>query len=233
MSFTLADHFRVQAVFQGRSGLAEDVYVNTWHFRNDQVESDLGEVAGTTARMLDAFYYGEHAGSGASIGEMLSPVIVGLTYRCYDLGQAVEYGTNDAGKRIVVEPRDVREVESTAFEPSPAGSWPLPEEVAVVLSLRSQKKGPRGRGRLYLGPWSDVASTKTDGGAMVNETLRTRVAAAAEDLRSSAENATWVIVSPTDVAAHVVSGGYIDDAFDTVRSRGRAPTTRTQWGTGA
>jgi len=39
-------------------------------------------------------------------------------------------------------------------------------------------------------------------------------------------------VSPSDGAAFPVQSGWVDDAFDTQRSRGDAPTTRIEWSDG-
>jgi hypothetical protein len=37
----------------------------------------------------------------------------------------------------------------------------------------------------------------------------------------------WVIYSPTNNEIYDVEAGWVDDAFDTIRSRGGAATTRT------
>ena len=42
---------------------------------------------------------------------------------------------------------------------------------------------------------------------------------------------TWVLWSRANNAMFNVVGGWVDNAFDTIRKRGNAPTARTTWGT--
>lgn len=229
----ITDCFRAMAVFQGTTGLPEDVFINTWHYRNDQIGSDLGQVAATIERVLDSFYFGDH-GADAKISTYLSPAITGLHYRVYDLGQAIGYGTNARGETIVTEPRDVRTRESTLFETTDATSAiPLPEEVAVCLSMRTDVKGARGRGRVYLGPLTGNAVFNEGGRPLVINRFRDAIAAAADDMRTTAENVTWVVASPTRNEMSEVKGGWVDNAWDTQRSRGPKATYRTPWGLAA
>jgi hypothetical protein len=55
------------------------------------------------------------------------------------------------------------------------------------------------------------------------------VAAGAENLLATSENVTWVTVSPTAGTSGVVTDGWVDNAWDTQRSRGAAPTMRIDW----
>lgn len=124
----------------------------------------------------------------------------------------------------------------------------LPNEVAICLSYRSEiasgLNAARRRGRLYLGPFSVSALTAGVGDARVHATLRALIAGAAQDLVENMfadGDGAWVVFSPTTAgpepwdeaaltsASSVVVAGYVDDAFDTVRSRGLDPTARVSW----
>lgn len=116
----------------------------------------------------------------------------------------------------------------------------LPAECAVTLSFHADLSGvaeeagatrpkARRRGRIYLGPLTNAAVTNDSNHVpYVNATLMADVAAAAEQLidDSAAAGVPWAVWSRTDNLLRPVVGGWVDDAFDTIRSRGHSPTTR-------
>lgn len=206
----ITDHFRVLATFERSSEMPEDQVVNSWAFRNDGIPGDLETLGNEIQRVLDAFYFGE-VSAGQSIGAYMSPDLTALNYRVYDLGQA--------------PPREPLIVPSLDFNIISAGS-PLVEEAAVVMSMKSDGNGKRDRGRLYLGPLRTSAVQAVDGRTRVSTAFRNVIADRATDVIQTTENVTWTFVSQADAAAKVVTRGYIDNAFDTQRSRGIEADTR-------
>lgn len=117
---------------------------------------------------------------------------------------------------------------------------PLPNEVAVVLSYRSGPgtpgKGgtndPTKRGRLFIGPLglntvTAFASSQPD--TPVIPVFRDVLKNAAEALAGNAEDLVWLQYSRKNDALGIVTGGFIENAFDTQRRRGAPGTTRTVW----
>ncbi len=121
-----------------------------------------------------------------------------------------------------------------------------PGEVAIALSFRGDVAGvpeeafggltrpkSRRRGRVFLGPFSSVV------GAKQAVTMSTIVDVAARDLIINSyvamvaaltdANGTvrHVIYSRADGQLYPVVNAHVDDAFDTIRSRGVTSTTRT------
>lgn len=203
----------VQVVMQHVSGLPADVFVNNFYFDPDPVALTVPEAwdQGIMQRMLDAFYNEAH-GTTRSIANFLTADIVSVTYKCYDLGEETP--------RYPLDP-----VYTAPW--AGGGSGTLPQEVALCLSFRSGN-GPRRKGRVYLGPFAPIA--ENDG--RPDDGLREVMAAAAVDMINSAENCDWNQVSPTAADKAGVSGGWVDNAWDTQRSRGLAPTNRYTYDTG-
>lgn len=229
-------HFRVQAVFQGISGLPEDRYVNNWAFRNPSTTQSLEELGGAIVRVLDAFYF-EAAATAATVAGQLSSQIdpAQVEYRIYDLGQA--------------PPRDPMVRVPAAAVTFNAGTNVLPQEVAVCLSLVLADTGQTGDmnvatqqpvtkpiprrsrvGRMYIGPLMQAAIALESGRPVVHGLIRDTLIDRANNVLNTTENVDWCVISQTQLAAVDVTGGYVDDAFDTQRRRGRAPISRTPFG---
>lgn len=101
-----------------------------------------------------------------------------------------------------------------------------PREIALCLSYYSTYNRPRYRGRLFL-PYNLLS-----GGApslRPGTTQRNLVIDFAKLVLSKALPAStnWVVWSTVDRKAYGVTDAWCDDEWDTVRSRGLAPTTRT------
>lgn len=209
----ITDHFQLQWAWQAPSGLPEDQFITTWYFRNDGI---VGNPGPTMATMVKAFWDSVPTGQGASIITRMPSSIVEAQIKVYDLGQ----------------PTPRYPIHEETFVPTSVGNagTPLPREVAVVQSYYGGQ-GPRKRGRNYIGPLaSAVIDEDLQNVPRVEQLFQDVVAAAALDLRNSTENATWVQVSTTYGVASPVQGGWVDDAFDTQRRRGAAPSARTTWG---
>jgi len=101
-----------------------------------------------------------------------------------------------------------------------------PREVALCLSYYSGQNRPRRRGRLYL----PVVATGLGGAMALRPTAANRAKVLSfGSLLADAGGADidWVVWSRMDQVARPVSNSWVDDEWDTVRSRGLRPTTRT------
>jgi len=215
----MATTLLVQVQFARDNGLVRDAVVNTWHFRSYTADPTDWAVAITTS--LDDFY--------SSIGTAFSPVLTGdALVRIYDLAAPV--------------PRTP--VFESDFTITPDSSTPLPSECAVALSYRgtlvSGSPPARRRGRIFLGPWSvDALATGANDGQVALATYEA-IRDAAQVLSDEGSNTTWewAVFSPTTAGAPpwsdgelqaatlAVVAGHVDNAFDTIRSRGAAATAR-------
>jgi len=106
----------------------------------------------------------------------------------------------------------------------------LPTEVAVCLSFQAPRVAgeaqARRRGRVYLGPVNEDANVAGRPGA----SMRTSILAAAVDLqqamRDDSNALAWCVWSTADAQSVVLTEAWMDDAWDTQRSRGLETTSR-------
>lgn len=205
---TIPDHYYVAANFQRSDG---DAVVNTFCFRNMSTEQSPAEFAATLRDLLDTFY-----GTGSTllntVGQYLAPTLFGLSYVIYDLGSP------DAGGF---------ELPSLTFRDSAdSAASMLPPDCAVTISWSTALRGRSFRGRTYLGP---LKSTTNSADGTVNAQSRDQIAAAAQLLIGDllTRSAVICVLSRTRGVATEVTGGYIDNEFDTQRRRGFRSTVRT------
>lgn len=118
----------------------------------------------------------------------------------------------------------------------------LPAEVAACLSFHGDygltsefgshtRPRARLRGRIYLGPLLQSTLTvdavtnrvKLSTSAMIADTIK-----AATALKASVDP-VWVVWSRTGASQVPVTGGWMDDAYDTQRRRGEAPIARSSF----
>jgi flavin-binding protein dodecin len=205
----LPDIHKCQVVFFGVSGLPEDVFINNWYFRNDGIaESPNGAIS----RVLNDFYT-LATPNAVIVGAQMSTIVKdAFEFRFYDLGQAPPRTRN------TIQARNLPGRAST----------PYPAEVALVSSFYAGSNVPRRRGRHYLGP----LSAGTSGGGVdprPASNILVAIKDAAVRVASTTENVSWVQVSQMDQMASVVTGGWVDNAYDTQRRRGTKASTRTSW----
>jgi hypothetical protein len=217
----MADRFmRVIASWGRDTGLPEDASVNVWHFahRDYPVGTTPSDSANDIVDRLESFYQ-----DIASIYSSENGTAV--ICKVYDL--------NDPEPRSVILERSIEVV------PSPTEGFP--HEVAICMSfaaaVASGQPRARRRGRVYLGPIYSGASSTSGGRVLVSATVRgiiTAAAAAAFDTGLIATDPRLVVYSRTDDqtgesvanSCHDVVTLWVDDAWDTQRRRGTAPTTR-------
>lgn len=114
----------------------------------------------------------------------------------------------------------------------PTGDTFAPE-VALCLSFQGDRTPgfpqARRRGRIFLGPIRDGIQTN---GRPSGPTL-VAVKDAAETLSGAIPDVRngyrWAVWSVTDQQAVFIVDGWVDDSWDTQRSRGYAPTTKLTW----
>lgn len=98
-----------------------------------------------------------------------------------------------------------------------------PGEVALCLSFFSQRNIPSQRGRLYIGPFE-----KNDMDKRSNQVIRGWLGTLAQGLADIGGTGTdWAVYSRKDNVTYSVTNWWVDDEWDTIRSRGFPPTTRT------
>ncbi len=115
---------------------------------------------------------------------------------------------------------------------TPSGT-PLPSEVALCLSFHGARTPgfpqARRRGRIYFGPLSSSANSS---GRPI-AALVTAMANAATTFKANIEalgtGTEWAVWSVADQAPVDITGGWVDNVFDTQRRRGLVETSRTTW----
>jgi hypothetical protein len=97
-----------------------------------------------------------------------------------------------------------------------------PEARALCLSYYADQNIPRRRGRMYLGPWPASQMAERPGDVPTGELglLATRLSGL------GGINVQWVQYSPSTGEFHNVTNFWIDDEWDTIRSRGLRATKR-------
>lgn len=111
------------------------------------------------------------------------------------------------------------------------GEISQPRETAVCLSFYANHPEPRRRGRLYV-PFFLVAG-KDGLDYRVNNGYQLIVAQLAPLFAGlGGADIDWIVWSERDQAAHKVTNYWVDDAWDTVRSRGYRAQSRITGTTG-
>ena len=110
----------------------------------------------------------------------------------------------------------------------------MPAEVALAMSFHaapvSGVSPARRKGRIYLGPFN--AGEGGFSGGRPGDTMRANIALAGgvfQDASAADADWTWQVWSSVDQVGREVVGGHVDNAWDTQRRRGVAPTARSTW----
>jgi hypothetical protein len=195
-----------------------DRSTNTWHF---ELPDATAPTLALLTTQLDDFY--------TSVGGLFGPQLTGT-------GNIKYYNLEDA------EPRAPIGTGLVTFTPGANG---FPSEVAICLSyqgtLVSGESQARRRGRLYLGPLSITTGSIDSGDVRVTAAARTTIATAADALMDSTTIAgrRWCVFSPATAgpppwsagtlldAFVTITNGWVNNDFDTQRSRGLRSSART------
>lgn len=195
------------------TGLPEDLATNTLYFAPVAIVP-VDTITDILDR-IDAAY--------AAVDQLLSPVLTGVKIvKLYDM--------SDPEPRVPIF--------EGVVDPITTGTVGYAEEVAAVLSFRAAyaagEPNSRRRGRIYLGPLSTSAVEAGDansfsrlGGAAWGGVLTGFVAGLVGTAPGNADGGPWVVYSRTDGIGRNVIEAWRDDAADTQRRRGAAPTTRS------
>lgn len=214
----MAHQIRIQVYNKTRSGLPEDYVTNTWYFDGGVVGATPEDVANDSIGILDDFY--------AAVAPKLSSFLL-------DTWNWTAYNMADPKPRVPI-------ASGTFAAPvSQVLGQDMPNEAAVCLSFHAQyeagKPKARRRGRIFLGPLAQSAAEAVNGVMRPSAAWRTTIATAAEAMRVAGDDDKfWAVYSPSDDLTlsledsfNDVVGGWVDNAFDTQRSRGQSATGRT------
>lgn len=218
---------RAQAIWKGASGLPEDLYVTTWHFVRSTggVESAADQSSEVSERLRE--WWLEPVAPNARCPADFIPSAItgrGLTIRTYDLGQPAGTSSGSVPDRI-----------PTIYNfPTTKGSAAnaLPEEVAVTNSFFATRNSPRTRGRVFVGPLTVEAVELVAGVARVSAECRKVLIDNTKRLaieQGVGDSMNFGVLSPTDGEVRAVTNGWVDNAFDTIRSRGTKASLRNTW----
>jgi len=200
---------RVQIVLHTVNAVTEDFVTNNWCVTGTDIN---GQTAGITTAFKD--FYDDFV---TDIGQTIAQN--GHEAKYYDLP-----GT---------PPNYPFDIDTWNLASAPTGTS-LPEEVAICCSFQGPKipgfPQNRRRGRVYIGPL-DIAFLNTDGRPIAARitNLATAMATLGSNLNALSPTVELAVWSPTDGAAVVCTDGWIDNAWDTQRRRGRDATTRTTY----
>lgn len=224
-------HVMVQHSYLSESGMPADSVLNTFHFEGPTVADSAA--ADVLAEVVCDFYTQSAAGASGNIEQWLPMGAFA------DPQHSVKvYNMADAKPRVPL---------TTYVEESPAFTvvQPMVAEAAICLSFRGTVQSgmsmARRRGRIFIGPLNFQAGLDDTTFLRPAVLLRSDLcyAGRALSLAADAIGYTWSVYSPTTAASVPEGGGgdfpltaivhfWVDDAFDTIRSRGPAPTSRFQ-----
>lgn len=204
---------RALCIFQGISGLPGDRFVTSWAFVKSALTT-YTDAAALVSTRLDEFWTDPAAPSTIPVAGFLSGVAIneaaGMEIRTYSLEQ--------------VPPR---EPTITNIALPAMSSTILPNEVAMCLSFFADRNLPRSRGRVYVGPLAASTGTADTAKGDLTPATNFRESLMRSALRlAQTSNPDWCVLSQADAALKPVTGGWVDDSYDTQRRRGVAPSTR-------
>lgn len=224
--------------FESVTGLPEDRFVNSLNFRWDgptaPSEAELLELG----ELIEDVYNLDTTAGGTLAGRMSREVS-----RAADAAEVKLY-TADALGDLLGSPSAIH---TFTLGAAGAGTQSLPGEVALVASIYADmtdvpqevgdtRPAARRRGRFYWGPLNtgvllraaDESGVQRPFGTAVAELVEAidRLGEASKNVMSLNAGLFLSVYSPTDQALRNAIHVHVDDAFDTVRRRGAAPTTR-------
>lgn len=214
---------RAQVILGHLSALPEDQLVNTLYFSTADTASGTLESIKASVKNI----YNASTASRPFLCSFFSTEVTqdGHGLKLYNLDEP--------------EPRAPISSDVWSLAVAPNGD-PLPGEVACCMSFQAAPESgliqARRRGRIFIGRLDKDSSTN----GRPSDALRTAIVDAGTRLlgdSSAAANWTWVVYSKANPGTATrpaypatfapVSNGWVDNAFDTQRRRGVAPTLRT------
>lgn len=215
--------YRAQVFIPSDTAIPADGITNTWHFKGTNAGNTRTADVDVINARLALFYQDIDQDVFSSL------VNTPASVKVYDLKD--------------IEPRIPLDDEFT-FTITPGTGNPLPTECALCVSFQAAPvsglaRGRR-RGRFYLGPLRDPIVSVVSGRHEVSATIRGTIVTAMAAMKGATLTAgvPWCVFSPTgwveggelatevEDFAYPVDNGWIDNALDTVRSRGTKATSR-------
>lgn len=224
------------------SSILKDAMVNDFYFLTAAAvtTTDTDDIA----LFLQGFYNTVNAPGTVAISQLLGHQVsrtIEPTLRYYDV--TAHLNGSPAGSPFLTRPL------GAVITANPANPIGLPAEVALCLTYKSaygtdgefgpidpatgKKSRPRARdrGRLYIGPLNvDAMSTSGSLGDMRPSAAATNALVGAGAVLMGEVTPSWAVWSRRGATMEPVTGGWSDNAFDTQRRRGSAPTGRTIFG---
>lgn len=121
---------------------------------------------------------------------------------------------------------------------APGNNNSLPQEICVCTSYHATFQSgiakARQRGRIYFGPLTistSLASTGQPARPTTDLIGDLRIATNRLCVQSGTNGAPWSVWSRVNSTLYPITGGWVDNEFDTQRRRGRLPTSRSSWTT--
>jgi hypothetical protein len=235
------------------NGIPADDTVNTFWFRSNTAGDGAALSVAALGALPDFYNTGTTpAPMGGFLAKNLDRGANKCIMRSYTLNDGTDgvlgLSTHVAKPYLLGAPTHTGTFTLTA--PASVDATDLPRECAAALSYTAGTAGvaedvpggvpgPKGdtrpasdrRGRLYLGPLNTLAIGAGTNGPGLSVGFRTAAAAAAKALADAiiavAIRFAWVVFSRALGVAFPIINGWIDDAFDTIRSRGILASTRT------
>jgi hypothetical protein len=190
-------HYRAQVIVPQDSSMPKDVLTINPCFRDSGATSNPQNLADDLALAMSQFF----SGGGAH-------VIVKL----YDLE-----GT------VPIYPAAVGEVNATV-QPRPSA---MPREIACCLSFYATHNRPSSRGRLYVPMCGLYTVTKAELDVRPTQAVQQAVGALPQHLQDlGGPDVDWIVWSKKNRTAGAVTNWFVDNEWDTIRSRGLKGTDR-------
>jgi len=211
----------VRHILPYTSGLPGDEVVNTW------AVTDLG--AGdieAAADAFEAFYTEPIVEDGPTLGSAISDIVNRDVDGCRIEVAILNTATGDISPTIFTRPFGM---------PYAVGTVSLPFEVALCTSFRSSTDpavaAGRRRGRVYIGPFMSGFGTESGVVPVPAPILVQLLAGVTERMvvALAAAEVPLCVWSRADSALRVVTDGWVDNAWDTMRSREVEATSRESW----
>lgn len=210
-----------------QNGLEEDRIINTWHTDDGQELENIADLPDVAQALVD-FYLGMEG--------WLSSVLSSSTNAHFIRSYIVRPGAGPQGQDLLGSPQNLRTFTTAALSAQP----PMPSEVACVLGMNADltnvaeelgqtRPASRRRGRVYFGPLPTNAISNQGSDARPLAALRTALLNEGEGLVDAISVGTahqLAVYSRTDGDARPVIRMTVDDAFDTIRSRGIKPSLK-------
>lgn len=193
---------RVQVITRRASDLAVDFITNTVYFDDFNVDPTSGTDWQAFADDVRNVFRAR-----ASI-----PAGYGVETKVYNMADA--------------EPRPIKATGAYQASTGASGTG-APREVALCLSYFSERNLPRFRGRLYIGPWTNTVTIERVDPNQINTLLT--LSSGLQGIGGA--DVDWGLWSPTRGAFSKITAGWVDNEWDTVRSRGLKASTRTAYTT--